>query len=113
MLKVLAIIAAVILGLTIYVAIQDQRATEQAPEQTAHQANAPVASGVGNEHPQENTKKPSRNLPSWYGFFTWPDGMTAWAILLTLLAVAWQANETRRAAEASLKWSEHTNPSDQ
>jgi hypothetical protein len=102
MLKVLAIVAAVILGLTVYVAVQNQRAAEQTINKTAQTPKA-VAPSQGHEKPQENAENPQGNSPSWYGFFIWPDSTTTWAILLTLWAVAWQANETRRAAEASLK----------
>jgi hypothetical protein len=36
----------------------------------------------------------------WYGFFRWPNGTTAWAIILTLIAIAEQTKQTRKAAEA-------------
>lgn len=41
-----------------------------------------------------------RNFPSWYRLFGWPEGVGAWAILLTLLAIAEQTHQTRRAADA-------------
>lgn len=103
MLKGLTIVASVVLGLSIYVAIQSQRATERASQQAAQPSNSEVASGTGNNQPQGSAKRPSRNLPGWYGFFAWPDGMTTWAILLTLFAIAWQSNETKKAAEAALR----------
>src|ERR1022692_1548809 len=102
MLRALAILAVLLLGTTIYVTIQDQYATEQTPQQTTQQPNSSAALSQGNKQPQDNAQKPSRNLPSWHRLFTWPDGMTAWAILLTLWAVAWQSNETRKAAQAAL-----------
>lgn len=39
--------------------------------------------------------------PCWHKLLSWPEGITAWAILLTLGAIIWQAWETRRSAEAS------------
>jgi hypothetical protein len=102
MLRSLAILAVLLLGTTIYVTIQDQHATEQTPQQTAQQPNSPTTFSKSDKQSQDNTQKPSRNLPSWHRLFTWPDGMTAWAILLTLWAVAWQSNETRKAAQAAL-----------
>jgi hypothetical protein len=39
----------------------------------------------------------------WYKLVSWPEGITAWAILLTLCAICWQSWETRRAAGASNK----------
>ena len=53
----------------------------------------------------KNTDKP-KHPPSWIETFTWPEGVTAWALLLTLLVLAWQSTETRAAAQASLKQSE-------
>lgn len=100
MLKTLAVLAAVILGLTVYVSVQNQRAAEQAVHQADQKPKAGAPS-LGHEEPQENTKNPQRNPPGWYRFFTWPDGMTTWAILLTLWAIAWQSNETKKAAQAS------------
>ncbi len=38
---------------------------------------------------------------SWVETFAWPNGVTAWALLLTLLAIAWQSAETRAAARAT------------
>jgi hypothetical protein len=39
--------------------------------------------------------------PWWYVLGTWPQGITTWAIIATLFAIAWQSNETRRAAKAT------------
>jgi hypothetical protein len=41
------------------------------------------------------------NSPSWIETFAWPEGVTAWALLLTLLVIAWQSTETRAAAKAT------------
>jgi hypothetical protein len=43
----------------------------------------------------ENTYKP----PVWAKFVTWPEGVGAWALILTLLAIAWQSIETHEAAK--------------
>lgn len=39
--------------------------------------------------------------PWWHVLVTWPEGIGAWALLLTLGAISWQAFETRKAAEAA------------
>jgi len=66
--------------------------------------------------PQPAPAKPREERPSkgpensfWDGpngrmfqaAFSWPEGVTAWAILLTLIAVADQARQTARAAQAT------------
>ena len=43
----------------------------------------------------------SQNSPSWIENFTWPDGVTTWALILTLFVIAWQSTETRAAAKAT------------
>jgi hypothetical protein len=108
MLKALAILTVMIIGLAVFVAIQDEKATQQnKAKATNHDKSLdkpaiPVAGPSGTEQPQENIEKPEWNLPGWYGFFRWPNGTTTWAILLTLWAVAWQSNETKKTAEAAL-----------
>lgn len=43
----------------------------------------------------------TEDSPSWIETFTWPDGVTTWALLLTLFVIAWQSTETRDAAKAA------------
>jgi len=47
---------------------------------------------------------PTGNSPSWetaYSIFGWPNGITVWALFLTLVVVAKQTHETARAAKAA------------
>lgn len=46
--------------------------------------------------------------PCWYILLSWPEGITAWAILLTFAVIGWQADETKKAAEAALRQVQHT-----
>jgi hypothetical protein len=47
-------------------------------------------------------EQPRENKPQgWHKFFAWPEGITVWAIMLTLGAIIWQAWETRKAAQAA------------
>lgn len=39
--------------------------------------------------------------PSWFETLAWPNGVTAWALIFTLLAIAWQSAETRAAARSA------------
>lgn len=52
------------------------------------------------EHSQK-TNNGESDSPWWHVFFTWPEGITALLITLTLGAIIWQAWETRKAAEAT------------
>lgn len=95
------VIFAVVLGLAIYIAIQDEHATEQAAQKAAHQNNAAVPTKANKDHSQENIPNPEGNLPGWFGFFRWPNGTTTWAIILTLFAIAEQTRQTTIAAKAT------------
>lgn len=99
-------IFAVIFGLAVYVARQDERAAQEAAQNAAHFGNKTVLTKTEGEHSQGNVGNTERNAPSWYGFFRWPNGTTTWAIILTLLAIAEQTKETAKAAKASAKAAE-------
>jgi hypothetical protein len=96
----------IILGLAVYVDCQDERYTQEvAQKAAAHDKNASSANPA-EKHSQENVPNPERHALSWYGwygFFRWPNGTTTWAIILTLIVIAEQTRQTRKAAEASLK----------
>jgi hypothetical protein len=42
----------------------------------------------------------SKHPPTWIDTFTWPEGVTAWALFLTLFVIAWQSVETHAAAKS-------------
>jgi hypothetical protein len=88
---------AVVFGVTVYVARQDERAAQQA----AHLSNNASPAKPDTEHPQKNISDAERHTPTWYTFFRWPSGTTTWAIILTLLAIAEQTSQTAKAAKAT------------
>jgi len=40
--------------------------------------------------------------PWWYKLMAWPEGIGVWAVILTLAAITWQSDETRKSAAAAL-----------
>src|ERR1035441_5611771 len=84
----------VIFGLTVFVSSQNQRIAEQDARQTAPIANRSVAPNAQGNQAQEAPKYPERNPPFWFRFFTWPEGVTVWAIILTLIVIAEQTQQT-------------------
>jgi hypothetical protein len=100
MLKYLVMLA-VVFGLAVFIARQDERATQDAAQKADHKDKPILSAKADENHPQENVADPERDGPSWYGFFRWPTGTTTWAIILTLMAIAWQSNETKKAARAT------------
>ena len=96
-------------GLAIYVSVQDKRAAEQHTKKATQRGNNVASAKTDENYTEENVADSEWNLPSWYGFFRWPNGVTVWAILLTLLAIAEQTKQTAkmvgpaaRSAEAAL-----------
>lgn len=94
------VVFAVVLGLAIYIARQDERATQQAAQNTSQSDKYALSAKADEKHSEENIKNPERYTPSWYGFFRWPNGTTTWAVLLTLLVIAEQVKESAKATQA-------------
>jgi hypothetical protein len=104
MLKYLAILG-VLLGFAFVIARHDEISTLKGAYK-ARNENNPALSGKPDEsHPQQNPKDSAWDSPSGHIFrraFAWPDGTTIWAIILTLLAIAEQTQQTRKSADAAL-----------
>jgi hypothetical protein len=101
MLKTLAISLCLVIGLAIYVTIHDEHATENAAQKAAQLDKSATAGIAGEYQAQHNVSDSKWYPPSWHRFFTWPDAVTAWGILLTLWFIAVQAQQTARAAKAT------------
>ncbi|HTB97138.1 MAG TPA: hypothetical protein VK716_09040 [Terracidiphilus sp.] len=52
-------------------------------------------------YPGQNTDQGKPKPPWWHKLLAWPEGITAWLLMLTLAAIIWQAWETRKAAYAT------------
>jgi hypothetical protein len=101
------IIVAFIIAVSFYVYDKDQKVRDQYVQQ-CQQRNAGINSKSSTiEDCDKGAESAIRHLPLLYRVFEWPEGITTLAILLTLLAIAEQTKETRRATEAALKQSNH------
>lgn len=90
-----------ILGCSVYVSREDQK-TRDRYQQKCDQLNASVVPPARHyEDCDKGADAAARHLPRWYRVFSWPEGITTWAILLTLLVIADQTAQTRRAADAT------------
>lgn len=69
---------------------QRQRNSDQAADTTPHDDTASYYQQKASDTPQ-----------GWHKLVTWPEGITASAIVLTFAAIIWQAVETRRAVRVS------------
>jgi hypothetical protein len=62
------------------------------------------ASPVTNNQATSYYEQPRDNKPQgWHKLVAWPEGITAWLLMLTLGAIIWQSSETRRSANAAKK----------
>ena len=72
------------------------------PKQNDAQKILPsVISPTGISHTSQNAAD-AKCSPCWKKLVTWPEGITALAIILILFAIVWQAVETGNTAEAAL-----------
>ncbi len=93
-----------VLGLAFVVARHNEYATLQSAQESADKNKPAVAVEANKNHPRENPKQSAWDSPSGRIFraaFGWPEGVTVWAIILTLMAIAEQTGQTARAAKAT------------
>ncbi|HEY2470482.1 MAG TPA: hypothetical protein VGI45_21985 [Terracidiphilus sp.] len=99
-----AIGLALVLGCAFVIARRDEYAANQSAPPSAQSDKATVAAQQDENHPQKHVENTGWDSPSGHIFhaaFKWPEGITVWAIVLTLLAIAEQTSATHKAAEAT------------
>jgi hypothetical protein len=85
----------------IHVSHEYQSARRQCDKECGQVNPKNVAPSASTKNCDECQEGAERNFPSWYRLVSWPEGIGAWVVLLTLMAIAEQTNQTRRAAEAA------------
>jgi len=76
---------------------QESSAQSQAGQR---QPESPAAATSGYQDQSLHDRDKDSDRPrDWHKFVTWPESWTAWAIIATLLAIAYQSYWTRRATE--------------
>jgi hypothetical protein len=107
--KYLAILGVILLGgiilaLAVYVGYQDDLYIREVAQKAAALHQGASSANANEMNSPENVPGHELYAPSWYGwygFFRWPNGTTAWAIILTLIAITAQTKETAKAAKAT------------
>lgn len=91
-----------LLGLSILAATH-----QQDPSHDKERPTEPSTGAVSAPNPPPNQTQPKQErterqeeIERLYEFVRWPEGITALAIILTLGAIVWQSDETRRSAKA-------------
>jgi hypothetical protein len=103
MLKWLAIFAGVV-GLVVAVVLMTckyQRAREDQERNPAELSLPAAVSPSEDSDGAKQNRKCTPQTPCWYILLAWPQGITVWAVILTFAVIGWQADETRKAAEAA------------
>jgi len=85
-----------------FVAFQQHRAAQKYEHHRAEYCAALVAPVAQKEACIEKTASARDYLPWGYELVAWPEGITVWALLLTLMTIAMQTIETRKSADAAL-----------
>jgi hypothetical protein len=96
----IVVILATVVGVSHYAESSNQRC-----EDTARKAKAAPVAESEDSKASSNTEDACKP-PVWARYFTWPESVGAWAVILTLLVIAWQSIETAKAAQASLRQSD-------
>jgi len=96
---IVAVVA--IVGFSVYVSHQDQKTRDQYEQKCAQLNAGSITPAAHNEDCDKGADNAARNLPRWHRMFGWPEGITVWAILLTLFAIAEQTSATKDATNAA------------
>jgi hypothetical protein len=104
MLKRFAILAAVSFAVAAVPAhdqLNGKHPTSQSQQSQIEPPAPVVAPGISNQATSDHQQDPKDRAQGWHKLVTWPEGITAWLVMLTFGAIVWQAWETRKAAEAA------------
>jgi hypothetical protein len=83
-----------------FMAYQQHRAADKYKNHRAEYCSTLTATVEQKEACIEERTSARDYLPWGYELFSWPEGITTWAIILTGFGIAWQSFETRKAAES-------------
>ncbi|MGB8030086.1 MAG: hypothetical protein WCF30_10515 [Terracidiphilus sp.] len=94
---------AAILVVAGFVASQDEKARQQCETKCVDFDTSQVSPPNHVENCQKCEADAEWHFPGWYRTFRWPDGVTTWALVLTLLTLAEQSRQTSISAKAAAR----------
>jgi hypothetical protein len=92
-----------VLVFAFFVSGEYQKATEQCEQDRAHGKVSGSPAAGQPENSNECEEYAERHSPGWYRVFRWTDGVTVWALILTLLTIAEQSRQTAISAKAAAR----------
>jgi len=94
-------VVAVLALAPVTMAVQNQPSGTQ--ERKAAQQSNPTAPVTVNCNCTTQTDDGKDQPQGWHKLIAWPEGVATWALIFTLGAIVWQAIETRRSVQVSLR----------
>lgn len=98
------IVAIAFVAGVVYITCQQQNVACQAQSKRPNDSGKSSATPTGSiqeGQPRPISKSDDSCTSCRNVLLKWPEGITAWAVILTLFAIAWQSAETARAARAT------------
>ena len=95
-LLLLTLVIAAVVGMS-----QHYENAKQSCEDSARKAKAAWVTKNGDKEASKDADDACHS-PVRARYFTWPEGVGAWAVVLTLIVIAWQSIATEKAAAATL-----------
>jgi hypothetical protein len=80
-----------------------QQQSSSAHQPSAQQVNPPCPTATADQSSTKHEQEDKKKVHGWHKFVTWPESITAWAIMFTLGAIIWQAIASSTAAKAALR----------
>lgn len=94
-----------LIGASTFMTCKYQKTSQESKGQSQGQncscVGTMVPALIQTKESQGQTHKSADSPPCWYVLLAWPEGITVWAVILTLGAIVWQSIETRRSVENS------------
>jgi hypothetical protein len=103
-LLILAGVVLIVAGIVVAVYYQQRNAIGQGYDIKCIQDRQPTSAATSLIcviRSKQNTEQGHASSRWWNVLLAWPEGITAWLLMLTLGAIVWQAWETRKAAAAA------------
>src|SRR5665213_1908828 len=89
-------LAVILIGAIVFVTCKNERSAENYQQKSVDDSQPPAVSPAHEDDRRNQTQDSNPKPACWHILLAWPNGITAWAIIFTLIAIGWQSYETRR-----------------
>lgn len=92
----------VVIGAIVVLTYKERQADDKYKQECQNRVAQVAPNSAEQKIGASECQDPKQYMPWWHVLVAWPEGITAWLLMLTLGAIIWQAWETRKAAKGSL-----------